>query len=785
MEPKPKRIKIDVACEACRRRKVKCDGARPACGNCWKRTDLRDGCTYSSEPEKPPAPRDDRPSADGRSPGNPETRPLSLPRILHTPEPPTAPAAPRPHATPKSTTSSGPDPARRGRADQRHPITPSDASPSVVESAAVDSMTAVREDGAATGGQADYVLPARKQADHLTDLYWYYVDPLYPFLDRQRFEHSYRALFAGTSLDADERIFVSILNIIFALSTQLIESMPPEQRDASSQGYFARAQDLLRLSLWDTGSIELIQCLLIMSQYLQSTNNPHQTWMIVGSCVRIAQGLGLHLPETAMELASEAERDLVRRIWHGCILMDRMIAITHGRPAMISDQLASRVILPSIPDSDAQGEVGVRLHRLRYQGFFVKSLELYEIINQAVLAFYTTPSETKSPTTSTHLGQRVQDRHELDLGVALQLDRSLARWEKSTPGFLTMAEPETQLDEVFRRQAVILRIRLLHARMLLLRPMLARFCLTQGPPSPSETHDDLSSRVMQQCAVVCVEAAQSLISVIVRFQRHDGTLGLLPAWWYRVFYIYTAATVLVAARLRPAVFSSLDVARSWNQAMALLHDHENLGPSPRRCAAALQILSAKVFQEQQPQAQTVTGPAGSEADAGTVAASGHETFDMPFPYLGQDAAFDIDAITFDVNDFSWLNSMPGSSLLILTSTTSPSTRYPGGFIPMPTPDGVPVRITVPGSNVVPWLQNATISSTLKSKSPVLSCCLSSPLTNVCSSKSLALPTTAGETSTGDRGQNLSKPLLKHHCGTPPALAGSRCHARAETSLAVR
>ncbi|KAF6807257.1 C6 transcription factor [Colletotrichum sojae] len=727
MEPKPKRIKIDVACEACRRRKVKCDGARPACGNCWKRTDLRDGCTYSSEPEKPPAPRDDRPPADGRSPGNPETRPLSLPRILHTPEasftqplmPPAAAAAPRPHATPKSTTSSGTDPARRGRPDQRHPITPSDASPSVVESAAVDSMTAVREDGAATGeyfgsssagsftnqikaaidarlgstvespgprsslfrsslppldgtgpgGQADYVLPARKQADHLTDLYWYYVDPLYPFLDRQRFEHSYRALFAGTSLDADERIFVSVLNIIFALSTQLIEVMPPEQRDASSQGYFSRAQDLLRLSLWDTGSIELIQCLLIMSQYLQSTNNPHQTWMIVGSCVRIAQGLGLHLPETAMELASEAERDLVRRIWHGCILMDRMIAITHGRPAMISDQLASSVILPSIPDSDAQGEDGVRLHRLRYQGFFVKSLELYEIINQAVLAFYTTPSETKSPTTSTHLGQRVQDRHELDLGVALQLDRSLARWEKSTPGFLTMAEPETQLDEVFRRQAVILRIRLLHARMLLLRPMLARFCLTQGPPSPSETHDDLSSRVMQQCAVVCVEAAQSLISVIVRFQRHDGTLGLLPAWWYRVFYIYTAATVLVAARLRPAVFSSLDVARSWNQAMALLHDHENLGPSPRRCAAALQILSAKVFQEQQPQAQPVTGPAGPEADAGTVAASGvpggipgeqHETFDMPFPYLGQDAAFDMDAITFDVNDFSWLNSMPGS-----------------------------------------------------------------------------------------------------------------------------
>ncbi|KXH49471.1 fungal specific transcription factor [Colletotrichum simmondsii] len=709
MEPKPKRIKIDVACEACRRRKVKCDGARPACGNCWKRTDLRNGCTYTSETEKSFS-GGSKP-ADA-SPGNPER---AMPKIVHTPEanfaqplmPPIS--RPAPSATPKSTTSSGPDLTRRGRVE-RHPITPSDASPSVV-----DSMTTVREDGMVTGeyfgsssagsftnqikaaidarlgsstenrsvrsslfrstlplngsgagGQADYVLPARKQADHLTDLYWYYVDPLYPFLDRQRFEHSYRALFAGTSLDADERIFVSILNIIFALSTQLIESLPPDQRDSSSQEYFTRAQNLLQLSLWDTGSIELIQCLLIMSQYLQSTNNPHQTWMIVGSAVRIAQGLGLHLPETALELSNEPERDLVKRIWHGCILMDRMIAITHGRPAMISDQLALSVVLPSIPDTNVTSVDGVQLsavqlHKLRYQAFFHKSLELYEVINHAVLAFYSSTSPLKSPTYPNGTGSKTQrslDRPELDLGKALQLDQRLMKWEKNLPSFLTMAEPETTLDEVFRRQAVILRIRLLHARMLLLRPMLTRFCLSQCPET-SQVHDDLSSRVVQQCAMVCVEAAQSLISFIVQFQQHDGTLGLLPAWWYRVFYIYTAATVLIAARLRPAVFSSLDISRSWNQAMALLHDHESLGPSPRRCAAALQILSTKMFQDQQPQS-TALPSSDTNAAVPNITNEQQETFDMPFPYLAQDAAFDMDAITFDINDFSWLNSMPGS-----------------------------------------------------------------------------------------------------------------------------
>ncbi|TEA13685.1 Sorbicillinoid biosynthetic cluster transcription factor sor3 [Colletotrichum sidae] len=207
--------------------------------------------------------------------------------------------------------------------------------------------------------------------------------------------------------------------------------------------------------------------------------------------------------------------------------------------------------------------------------------------------------------------------------------------------------------------------------MLLLRPMLARFSLSLshggGGADPStQPGDDLSSRVTQQCALVCVEAAQNLIAVIGRFQRRDGTLGLLPAWWYRVFYVYTAATVLVAARLRPAVFSALDVSRSWNRAMALLHDHETLGPSPRRCAAALQILSAKMFQEQQTQTQTQAASAGMpSADANPAIPSllnddRQETYDVPFPYLAQDAAFDMDAISFDVNDFSWLNSMPGS-----------------------------------------------------------------------------------------------------------------------------
>ncbi|WDK16582.1 hypothetical protein CGRA01v4_07865 [Colletotrichum graminicola] len=93
--------------------------------------------------------------------------------------------------------------------------------------------------------------------------------------------------------------------------------------------------------------------------------------------------------------------------------------------------------------------------------------------------------------------------------------------------------------------------------------------------------------------------------------------------------------------------------------MGLLHDHESLSPSARRCTAALQILSTKMFQEQQPQSTSLPN---SEVNPAVPSMSNdqQETFDMPFPSMEQDTAFDMDAISFDVSDFSWLNSMPGS-----------------------------------------------------------------------------------------------------------------------------
>ena len=172
---------------------------------------------------------------------------------------------------------------------------------------------------------ADNVLPQRKHADHLFGLYWRYIEPLEPLLDQERFSRSYQTLFTGSELDCDERIFVSTLNAVFALSTQLQETTPAEQRDEASKTFFQRAWSLLRPEtiVWESGSLELVQCLLLMSRYLQCTRNLHQTWMAVGSAVRIAQSLDLHVPDKPSSIPLDPDGRLRRQAWQCCLSMDR------------------------------------------------------------------------------------------------------------------------------------------------------------------------------------------------------------------------------------------------------------------------------------------------------------------------------------------------------------------------------------------------------------------------------------------------------------------------------
>lgn len=120
-----------------------------------------------------------------------------------------------------------------------------------------------------------------------------------------------------------EQIFHCILNLIFALGCRFRSMSARTQRpgsDKTQETFFNRATRLLSLELMDYGSIQLVQALMLMSQYLQTLNLSNRCWVVVGMAIRVAQGIAMHLD---IEGESQAQMEERRRTWQSCVLLDR------------------------------------------------------------------------------------------------------------------------------------------------------------------------------------------------------------------------------------------------------------------------------------------------------------------------------------------------------------------------------------------------------------------------------------------------------------------------------
>ncbi|KAL2148303.1 hypothetical protein VTH82DRAFT_2451 [Thermothelomyces myriococcoides] len=229
-----RRYKVPLACDTCRLRKLKCDGIRPACGRCRQKSSLRDSCRYSVRTDPRPKVPSSLTSCSLESPGPSPQVPLSCaPALTINSEEPDGVETGSLCATGNPDDSSFATQIKKA-IDERLglPFPHKQPCPTPMINAPLFGQLSLKHTGDASPAHRDNVLPPRKHADRLMDIYWRRMHPLEPLLDEERFTHSYEALYMGRDLDVDERIFVCTLNTMFALSTQLEESVQPaDQRD--------------------------------------------------------------------------------------------------------------------------------------------------------------------------------------------------------------------------------------------------------------------------------------------------------------------------------------------------------------------------------------------------------------------------------------------------------------------------------------------------------------------------------------------------------------------------
>lgn len=170
------------------------------------------------------------------------------------------------------------------------------------------------------------VLPLRRSADDFLHCFWEFVHPLFPLLHKTTFTEQYEKLWLPDSppmSNEAEVLFMSNLNLIFALGCQFSNRVPPTEKVSAASEFYKKSRHVLLYDILGSTSMPVVQWLLLSGVYLQSTSRASHCWNSIGLAIRLAQGLGLHVEHSEGKSESQLNREMRRRIWHTCLVLDR------------------------------------------------------------------------------------------------------------------------------------------------------------------------------------------------------------------------------------------------------------------------------------------------------------------------------------------------------------------------------------------------------------------------------------------------------------------------------
>ncbi|KAK5218983.1 hypothetical protein LTR72_008165 [Exophiala xenobiotica] len=662
-----KRRKIALACNQCRARKTRCDGVKPVCGECSQRVVNRSDpspCRYKkaqTDPEKEEYVRNlhlriqqlesQLKTSEPGDAGQPA-------RLTMTPDSNNAA-----HHVFANAATQPPAPGPTHAQFQEEEVSPVDAmgANSTIEpadqghdsryygsSSTVSFMqqvySTVLNDGASSNSASWSGNPPRQNAgsnrdkfwapqgleqlsllprplmDRALNCYWDRIYHLYPFIHKPTFMCAYEQLWQAnpseTELNTPEAglggsveygphstVFHCALNVMLALAMQFMDT-PLDDRRRLEDLFAKRARDLCHLDLLDDGSLAVIQTLLIMTQYLQSTPFPNRCWNCIGITCRLAQGLGLYVESPhAMKRMSPLEVEMRRRVWYGCVTLDAVVSMTLGRPLMLSN--SNHIPLPqavddeylSSPDSQPAGHVS-------WVDFFVQTIKLYSMLADVVSQMYTT-----SPSRPIEASRNSYKHIGFDSFAFIQeMDTEISAFEDGIPDQIHWERRQRlpmhiKAVKVFEIQASVLLSRFLHLHILLYRPALSRFCqqVCARDVSKSSTYQgtrtrqsDVSMIVARGLTMACVDNSIRLIEQV--YLR--STTAATGAWWYNLYYARTAGIVVLLALICDDIIESAGWAtltESWNKCKSTLSALQVFSPTAASCLRGMEKLHQHIL----------------------------------------------------------------------------------------------------------------------------------------------------------------------------------------------
>ena len=286
-----------------------------------------------------------------------------------------------------------------------------------------------------------------------------------------------------------------------------------------------------------------------MCQYLQGTQKSVQTWVTHGLAIKVAMQLGLHSSEASKGYPL-LEQEIRKRTWFACVVLDRTLSMTFGRPPTIPEGHV-KLELP-VPYSSAIPGHGLDKLDTLSVSFFNSTLTLYRVMSSVIDSLYD---------------------HNLGCGVSIsvvetvtrvfKLENDLAQWQRESctpvlvtandlPGAIieaeatTFATPGDEESELIPpswwpvyelRLRVIITLRYNNLRILLHRPVLTSLLTRAGKDETGMDDVSITRQVGSSSVQICTRSAKEVIGIVCALVRSKGPArGLLGAWWFSLYY---------------------------------------------------------------------------------------------------------------------------------------------------------------------------------------------------------------------------------------------------------
>jgi hypothetical protein len=350
--------------------------------------------------------------------------------------------------------------------------------------------------------------------------------------------------FKASNFTKVRRTWLGLLNVILAMASSIDPSSSANAitRLERSSTFYERAVTLCGKSSIKGASLELVQYLLLASQYLQGTQKSSQTWTLHGLAVKGAFALGLHSNQASQRF-SPLENEIRKRTWFGCVLLDRVLSMTFGRPPSIPEEHV-RLPLPAPWPPSNRPEFAMPELQMPSMLFFSTSITLHKLIGMTLSRLYEQNLGDDAILAEAELIPRI-----------FELEQELTRWQSALPTELAMVlstglpMPGTFRDRTVSRFRTMLTLRYHNLNILVHRPLLCK-SLDALAESIPEVWSNSVSRMTKDAVDACLGSAEETINIVHGILT-DPSLGssVLGAWWFTLYYLFNGSLVVFANSL--------------------------------------------------------------------------------------------------------------------------------------------------------------------------------------------------------------------------------------------